>query len=126
MTKSVLIFVSRKPGMSFDDFKAYYEDTHMALIHKQAGPHFPETHTRRYIRRPDADPDNPGTAIMTGGTSFSYDAIAELTFPNEEAVQALFAVMGQPENTAARQADEEKFLDRSSIRVVMTDDVIKE
>lgn len=125
----VLIFAYRKPGLSPAEFKSYYESRHVPLIQSIAGPLLPISHTRRYIQRVQgsteggADNGNHPAAVLIGTpTDFEYDAIAEVIFEDEAAFQAFFACVNQEEAAVRIAEDEEKFLNRAKMRVVLVDD----
>ncbi|PLB54863.1 hypothetical protein P170DRAFT_432432 [Aspergillus steynii IBT 23096] len=109
---TILAFFSRKPDLTSDEFKAYYETTHMPLIKDIAGIHFPITHKRFYTPR-----------ILVGDPAdLQVDVYAELTFRD---IEHLNAFKGTLIADAERLAeDEERFLDRKKIRVVMVDEPV--
>ncbi|KAI1277405.1 EthD domain-containing protein [Xylaria sp. FL0933] len=130
MPYSVLIFAYRKPGTTPAQFKAHYEEIHIPLIRKLTGASFPLSHTRHYLRRnaqqQKADgntarnPTTPAAVLMGTQAEFDYDAFAELTFEDEAAFRAFFALTQQhPENAAKIAADEELFLDTARMTVVV-------
>ncbi|KAL9118694.1 MAG: hypothetical protein Q9187_004757 [Circinaria calcarea] len=132
----ILIFAYRKPGLSLAAFKSHYEHSHVPLVQSIAGPHFPKTHTRRYLQRFEgnttASPpstesgainaNSPATVLVGTQAEFEYDAIAELTFDNEAAFQAFFALVSQGEAAERIARDEEMFSDRPKMRIVVVDD----
>ncbi|ROW11983.1 hypothetical protein VPNG_05169 [Cytospora leucostoma] len=126
MTYSVLIFAYRKPGTTPEQFRAHYEGSHVPLVKEIAGEHFPLSHTRRYLHRTESkvedterNANSPATVLSGTQAEFDYDAIAELTFADAGAFQTFFGLVQQPENAARIAADEEKFLDRSKVPVVV-------
>ncbi|KAI1403318.1 EthD domain-containing protein [Hypoxylon fuscum] len=130
MPYSVLLFISRKPGTTVEEFKERFENSHMPLLREAAGPHFPLSHTRRYIHRSEGQAEgttrNAGTpARVLVGTQadFDYDVIAELTFADEAAFQTFFQTVHSPEKAAKIIAAEETFLDRAQTRAVVLGDV---
>lgn len=125
----VLIFAHRKPGLSPAEFKSHYESSHVPLVQSLAGPLFPRSHTRRYIQRvqgsTEGSTDNashPAVVLVGTPADFEYDAFAELVFDDETAFQAFFACVSQVEAAGRIAEDEEKFLDRAKMRVVLVDD----
>lgn len=131
MPFSILIVAYRKPGTSPASFKAHYEDVHMPLVKSIAGDTFPNKHIRRYIHRPNdpvsesAGNDNtmyPATVLVGEPKDFDYDSIAELVFDDEAAFQRFFSRVSHGEGAAKREADEEIFLDRGRMRVVVLGD----
>ncbi|KAI1213213.1 EthD domain-containing protein [Annulohypoxylon truncatum] len=126
MTYSILVFVYRKPGTTPEQFKAHYEGSHVPLIRELAGAHFPLSHTRRYIHRSEGQGEGttrnattPASVLIGRQEDFDYDAFAELIFDDATAFQNFFAVMQQPDIAAKMAADEEHFIDRSRLSVVV-------
>ena len=132
----ILVFAYRKPGLSPADFKAHYENCHVPLLQSLAGDTFPNSHVRRYIQRsenkstsaPEAHSGNnvntPAAVLVGTQADFEYDAFAELTFDDEAAFQAFFARVGQGKAAEKIAEDEEKFLDRGKMRVVVVRECI--
>ncbi|KAI1190711.1 EthD domain-containing protein [Nemania serpens] len=130
MPYSILLFASRKPGVSPEKFKSHYDGTHVPLVRELTGAYFPLSHTRRYLHRSENQADGntarnlstPATVIIGTQEDFDYDAIAELTFEDEAAFQTFYGIVQQPENAAKIAADEENFLDRSRLTAVVVGD----
>ena len=63
---------------------------------------------------------------MLAGTQadFQYDAFAELTFEDEEAFQTLMGIVGQGEAKERIAADEEIFMDRARMSVVVVEEPV--
>lgn len=120
---TVLIFAYRKPGISPAEFKSHYESSHVPLVESIAGSLFPKSHTRHYIQRADGA-DHPATVLVGSQADFGYDAIAELIFDNEAAFQAFFARVTEPKAAEKIAQDEDKFLDRARMKVVIEGDRI--
>ncbi len=67
----VLIFLKRRPGMTVEAFRTYYEEVHATLCAKYA------TGTRRYLRRYVEPLPQP----LTGASEeMDFDVITELWF----------------------------------------------
>lgn len=128
MTYNVLIFAYRKPGMTPAAFKSHYESSHVPLVQSIAGDHFPEAHVRRYLHRTESSTSGPNdypASVMVGAQSdFEYDAIAELIFKDETAFQTFFGLVSQPEAAKKIAENEEMFLDRPKMKVVVLGDCI--
>ncbi|KAL4876003.1 EthD domain-containing protein [Aspergillus karnatakaensis] len=137
MALRLLITSSRKPGLTPEQFKEHYEN-HAELIKRLAGDTFPLSHRRIYIARTttntntlstgtdDATPRNattPATVLRGTQTQFDFDATAELTFESQAAFDCFVARLQEPENAAQIEADEEGFLERSSVGIVFVGDV---
>ncbi|KAI1163046.1 EthD domain-containing protein [Nemania serpens] len=113
MPYSMLVFLHRKAGTTPDQFKAYYEGTHIPLTRGLTGTAFPLTHTRRY----------PRPILLVGADGeLDYDAVTEVTFEDESAFQNFFAVLQRPENAAKIAADEDNFIDRARLNVFIVGD----
>jgi EthD domain len=106
MIKMVLL-LKRRAGMSFEDFKRYYETRH-AVLGASVLPH--AARYRRNFLQPmgDAAPD-------------AYDCITEVWFENQADMDASLAFAQRPDNAARLAEDEEKLFDRSKIRFYVID-----
>ena len=105
MVKAVAFF-KRKPGMAVDQFRSYWLRRHPDVVTQLPG-------VRRYVQshtRPAAYRD--GEPI--------YDGIAELWFDDSGALRAL----RDTHEMAAVQADEARFIDRSTMGLIVTDEHI--
>jgi uncharacterized protein (TIGR02118 family) len=123
MPYTVLIFAYRKPGLSPAEFKSHYESSHVPLVQSLTGSLFPKSHTRRYIQRADSA-NHPATVLVGTQADFEYDAIAELIFDDEGAFQAFFACVSEAKAAEKIAQDEDKFLDRTKMKVVIEGDSI--
>jgi uncharacterized protein (TIGR02118 family) len=105
----VVTCIKRKPGMSVEDFQAYWRERHPEVVVRLPGiRRYIQSHTRRAGYR-------KGEPI--------FDGIAEVWFDDGRAMHAL---RGTPE-MAEVETDEARFIDRTSTRVIATDEhVIKD
>jgi uncharacterized protein (TIGR02118 family) len=108
MVKAVAFF-KRRAGMAVDEFQAYWLTRHPEVVTKLTGMRrYVQSHTRL-------------TAYRSGEPV--YDGIAELWFEDTAAIRAL---RDTPE-MAAVQADEARFIDRSTMGLIITrDHVVKD
>jgi uncharacterized protein (TIGR02118 family) len=101
--------LSRKPGLSVDAFQEHWRTRHADLILKLPG-------VVRYVQ------SHPLPEMYQDGQP-AYDGIAELWARDSQAFRDIAA----SDAYAAVQTDEEKFLDRTAIALVLTDEhVIKD
>jgi hypothetical protein len=126
MTFRVLLFIYRKPGLSFEWFRSAYENVHVPLVRSMAGDLFPIQHTRRYISRIAADTDSDETVaeVVSGEAgSVPYDAITEMVFNSRQHFQDFSAVLMTPENGKRVAQDCQAFLDltKAYTMVVLAD-----
>ncbi|OCL04255.1 hypothetical protein AOQ84DRAFT_122374 [Glonium stellatum] len=129
MPFSVLLFASRKPGLSPAAFRDHWENKHVPLVKSITGSHFPISHTRRYIARTEggssggpANPETPAVVLVGKQEDFDYDGIAELTFSDESAFQTFFGIVSAPDAAAKISEDEDQFLDKSKLKAVVIGD----
>jgi len=105
----VVTCLKRKAGMSVEEFQAYWRERHPAVVVRLPG-------VRRYVpshRRLDGS--RKGEPIYAG--------IAEVWFDHTKAMHALRGT----DELAAVEADEPRFMDSSTKRVIVTDEhVIKD
>jgi uncharacterized protein (TIGR02118 family) len=108
MVKAVSFF-RRKAGMSVEDFQAYWRSRHPDVVVKMPG-------VRRYVQ----------SHTLRSGYSKGepvYDGIAEVWFDDTRAIHALRGTAAY----AAVEADEARFIDRSTMGLIVTDEhVIKD
>jgi len=104
-----LSFFKRRAGMPVEEFQAYWRARHPDVVTKLPG-------VRRYVQ------SHTRTAVYQREEPV-YDGIAEVWFQNTAAMHAL---RGTPELEAV-QADEARFIDRSTMGLIIADDhVIKD
>lgn len=85
--------------------------------------HFPQSHRRFYIQRPeDADTKNhnyPATVLLGTQADFQYDAFAELTFEDAARFKAFMDIVDRGDVKKMIARDEEMFLDRERMTAVV-------
>ncbi|KAL4925299.1 EthD domain-containing protein [Aspergillus undulatus] len=125
MPAKALLYVTRKSGMTPAEFKAHYETVHVPFIKSLAGDDFPLSHRRLYLARPaPGDDDSYPVAVVVGSQEdFPYDAITELTFPDETTLKRFFKRRMEQGTKGTVDADEEKFLDGSKLKLVILGEV---
>lgn len=128
MTYTILLVLYRKPGLSPQAFKDYYETTHAPLLKSFAGTAMPNNYTRHYIERPDStstDVTTSATVLLGSQADFEYDSITQLDFDDVAAFQAYYAAtLGSETAKAELVKDEEAFLDRERTRAVVVGESI--
>jgi uncharacterized protein (TIGR02118 family) len=97
-----LSFFKRRAGMSVDEFQAYWRAHHPQVVVALPG-------IRRYVQ---------SHTLVSGYRKGepAYDGIAEIWFDDTGAMRAL---AGTPQYAAVR-ADEEKFIERSTMGLIIT------
>jgi len=105
----------RKPELTFEEFKDYYEMHHVWLA-KAHCEEFVVAYRRNYVRK------NLGYFSAEGAegapATQGYDCVTELWFKDRESLDALLAHMSKPEIQKLITEDEENFVDRGSIHLM--------
>jgi hypothetical protein len=109
MTVTNLVFVTKKPGQSFDDFTKYFEDFHIPLMHQLLGDTLPSSFRRFYI-----DSAKP-TYI---GPFRGIDLVMEMAWEDEAGVGRFMARLGEGENAKLLQDSWPNYCDEKGETVV--------
>jgi hypothetical protein len=103
----ILLFMKRRPDLSVEAFRAYYENHHAPLA---------ATYSRgisRYVRRYLDPQPHPETGAFTDGP----DVITELWFDDEQVYRATLGYLTTSLMPEAIVADEANLFDRASFRI---------
>ncbi|ORX99215.1 EthD domain-domain-containing protein [Clohesyomyces aquaticus] len=126
MAYTILLFLTRKPTISPEEFKDYWENTHIPLLQSLTGPLFPTQFTRRYLARihrkgfgGPANPDRPPLLLRGTPDDFDWDAVGELTFENEKAFSQFYNTIYESDIAAKLADDEAKFIANGSLKAVV-------
>ncbi|KAF2731795.1 hypothetical protein EJ04DRAFT_514357 [Polyplosphaeria fusca] len=130
MTYTLLLFVTRKPTISSDQFREHFESTHIPLLQSITGPLFP-VHKRHYIARAErkgfgttANPDNPPLVLRGVPQDFDHDVVAELTWESEKLFHDFYKTIYESKAAAQLATDEESFLERGKMKAVVVGDTL--
>ena len=131
MPFTILIYSTRKSGITPAAFKSHYESRHVPLVQSLTGAHFPRSHKRFYIQRTEREVDAddgsdkyPATVLVGAQPDFQYDAFAELTFEDAERFQTFMEIVGRDEARERLARDEEVFLDRGRLTAVVVGETV--
>jgi hypothetical protein len=114
----VLILVVKRAGMSAEEFRAYYESSHVPLALKHFGHLFLEF--RRNYPGPTTsyvDRVNGNGAVPGYDAGCAYNAITEIVLQDQAALEELISLLTQPEIERIFAEDEAKFTDRTASRM---------
>lgn len=115
MPYNVLIFTTRKHGLSNAEFKDRYE-AHVRLLKFYSGELFPKRHRRHYLH----SGVNEYPVVLRGNKAFfGFDAVAEVGFDDEAAHHAFIKSLSPEEVSAKVVADELGFSDQEKLAVVV-------
>jgi hypothetical protein len=104
----ILLFMKRRPGMSFEAFKDYYENHHAPLCAKYASG------VSRYLRRFLTPHPNP----ETGATEeLQFDVITELWFEDEAVFRGTVKYLATSIMPDEVVEDEKQLFDRAKTRM---------
>lgn len=107
-TYKILLFMKRRPGMSVEAFRDYYETRHVKLCEKYT------TGLSRYIRR-FLDPiPNPAAG---GREDLQFDVITELWFEDEAVFRGTLNYLATSPMPDEVIKDEENLFDRPMSRI---------
>jgi hypothetical protein len=104
----ILLFMKRRPGMTAEAFRDYYENHHAPLCEKHASG------VTRYIRRYLSPHPNPETGA-TG--ELPFDVITELWFDDEKVFRGTVKYLATSIMPDEIVADEKRLFDRSKLRM---------
>jgi hypothetical protein len=104
----ILLFMKRRPGMTFEAFKDYYENHHAPLCAKYASG------VSRYLRRFLTPHPNP----ETGATEeLQFDVITELWFEDEAVFRGTVKYLATSVMPDEVVEDEKQLFDRAKTRM---------
>jgi uncharacterized protein (TIGR02118 family) len=107
----MVCFLKRKPGMSMEDFRDYYEGHHVPLIKRLL--QFHTSYKRNYLAAPRAGKPWP---------SAPFDVITEMTFASQEDRRKMVDALRSEEIGGIIAADEENLFDRDAMVVYLVDE----
>lgn len=102
---TVYILLKRKPGLTFEQFRDHYENSHAVLGVKYFG-HLFRSYKRNYI------PTGLRFTNRDQAVENAYDCITELVFKDAGGHDELRRIASDPEVRRTLIEDEERFLDR--------------
>lgn len=131
MTYTILLFVTRRPDLSPEQFKNHYENVHIPLAQRLCAGCWPTKFTRQYLARitrkgfggPN-NPDRPPLLLRGDAQNINYDVVSEMTFESEHAFQSFYKKVYEKDVAAILAADETKFLELGQTRVVVVGETI--
>ena len=107
-------FLTKKSGMSDEDFRSYYENNHSKLLGKGKSAGLVLNYRRNYPIKWQTPP----WVGESGELEKIYDCVTEVTLRDREALNAL---IGNIDEAGAKMvaADEENFVDRSKTKILV-------
>lgn len=106
-----LAFAKRKPGMTLEAFRTYYE-THHAVLVAQLAP-APRRYRRNFI--------DFGNGENVNDELLDFDVVVELEFDDRKQYERWATAMSSPEAQERLAADMLNFTDQAKFRVCLVD-----
>ena len=103
-------FLTKKDGLSTQEFIDYYETKHVPLIRTLAP--VPALYKRRYVVE----------RLTSGDGEVDFDVTTELGFADRHAFDEWMAELAKPAVGARVVADEERFLNRARTRAYVVEE----
>ena len=104
MTITLVTLLKRRPGMSREDFRDYYENHHR-LIGEDVIVPYALRYVRRYLSPLDWE-----------DRDCDFDVVMEIDFADEEAMSQFFNAISDPNIAQRISTDEAKLFDTDRIR----------
>ena len=114
----IIFMLKRKPGITKEQFREHYENSHAKLAQKYIG-HLLKDYNRNYPIFTGLAPSNGEPAPYDTG----YDAITEMVVEDEAAVEEMTRIFNAPDVNPVLVEDELKFLDRPATVMIVVDKV---
>lgn len=126
MTYTIILFITRNPALTSDQFRDYYEYNHIPLVHRLTAPSWPIEFKRRYLARISrkgfggpANPDRPPLMLRGEMNETDCDCIAEMSFESEAIFHQFYKRVYAKENAAILAKDEERFLETGKTQIIV-------
>lgn len=105
----LIAMIRRRPGLTRDEFIDYYENKHVPFVTRANGAYLLK-YKRNYIQEElTASPED-------------YDVVTEVWLQSRDALARLLETMTQSSWAKELVADEDKFVDRPSMRMFVTEE----
>lgn len=114
----IIFMLKRKPGITKEQFREHYENSHAKLAQKYIG-HLLKDYNRNYPVFTGLNPSNGDPEPYDTG----YDAITEMVVESEADVQEMTRIFNDPAINPILVEDELKFLDRPATVMIVVDKV---
>jgi hypothetical protein len=122
MPVKVIFFIKRKAGLTPQQFRAHYENSHAKLAQKYIG-HLIVGYRRSYPQFASLNPTNVPAGSQPAPYDIGYDCITELRFTDEAALAEDGRIFNDPVNKPILAADEAKFLQREATVMIVSEEV---
>lgn len=117
----LIFFLKRKPGITPQEFRDHYEQSHSRFAQKYIG-HLLTGYVRNYPTFAALDPSNVPEGNEPAPYDVGYDAITEMRVKDMAAVEEIGRIFNDPAIQPILKEDERKFLDDSKTVMIICDE----
>jgi hypothetical protein len=117
MAYIVFMLITRKEGMTVEQFKDHYENKHVPLVMEAIKDALPISHTRYYLKLNEAAEGKPPLVFVGDASTVDYDCITKIELRDEEHFSLLNKAMHESPRKAEVEADESAFANKSKFRM---------
>jgi hypothetical protein len=114
MSAKAIVLIRKRADLSIAAFREAYEQEHVPLVMRLLG-HFFSDYRRNYLA-PGQSRAIPGHASGPADWNAGFDCVTEMWFADVATMEAMFAFASSPDVYRQLHADQERFMDRRSIR----------
>lgn len=121
--RKLVVFVKRKPGLTPEEYRSYYETKHTRLTRPTS--QYVLDYRRSYpVPNPISSTRvyNPSGAGLIDPYTSPFDSMAEVWLKDDETLGRLYDLLAQPDLAALIKEDTLRFTDRSTIRFVLCEE----
>ncbi|HTH29590.1 MAG TPA: EthD domain-containing protein [Sphingobium sp.] len=115
----IIAMFKRKPGLTPEQFREYYETRH-AVLGVKLMPFFKD-YRRNYIRH-DLGPQR--SSAEPNSASLDFDVITEISFANREDYERMLQALSDPVIREQIVEDEKQFMDRGATLSYVVDESV--
>lgn len=117
----IIFFLKRKPGITHEEFRKHYEDSHSRYAQKYIG-HLLTGYVRSYPTFALLDPSNVPEGTEPVPYDIGYDAITEMRVKDMADIEEIGRIFNDPAIQPILKEDERKFLDDSQTVMIICDE----
>jgi hypothetical protein len=121
----ILVLINRNPRLSVQEFRDYYENNHANFMNELKS--VVKDYRRNYANVEGTKLVNTfhQPTFAASGLDVPFcDVVTELWLEDLNALRELYRILGETQVGAQIKDDEDSFLDKASLRVMVCDEVI--
>lgn len=117
----LVFFLKRKPGITPEQFRDHYENSHVRYAQKYIG-HLLTGYVRNYPMMAILNPSGVPAGSQPAPYEIGYDAITEMRVKDMAAIEEIGRIFNDPDIQPILKADEKKFLDDKATVMIVCDE----